>query len=95
MARGIRRQLSMLALAGAMLFAWRPVCAQTTGDVGLTSSVKNRSTGTISDADLRTAAASMDEGRAALKRNSPREAIRLFTKVLALPAETLRQMGVQ
>src|SRR5262249_47846464 len=41
--------------------------------------------GRISDWDLGAGAAAMDEGRAALKHNSFREAVQLFTKVLAYP----------
>jgi hypothetical protein len=46
---------------------------------------KERSAGTISDSDLRSVAASMDEGRAALKRNNLGDAIQIFTKVLKYP----------
>jgi TolA-binding protein len=46
---------------------------------------KDRSIGTISESDLRTAAASMDEGRAALKHNNFGNAIQLFAKVLKFP----------
>src|SRR6202035_1984990 len=41
--------------------------------------------GTISDSDLRSVADSMDEGRAALKRNNLDGAIQIFTKVLKYP----------
>ena len=83
--RGVHRRLVTLALVGATLFALRPACAQTVPDTGATDSLKNRSTGTISNSDLRVVAASMDEGRAALRRNGFREAIQLFTKVLGYP----------
>ena len=46
---------------------------------------KDRPSGKISDADLRAAAATMDEARAALKKNNPGGAIQLFTKVLRYP----------
>jgi tetratricopeptide (TPR) repeat protein len=46
---------------------------------------KDRPAGKISDADLRAAAAAMDEGRAALKKSQFKAAIGLFTKVLRFP----------
>jgi tetratricopeptide (TPR) repeat protein len=45
----------------------------------------NRSMGKISDQDLRSVAAWMDEGRAALQKGNPRGAIQIFTKVLKYP----------
>jgi hypothetical protein len=51
---------------------------------------KDRSVGTISDSDLRAVAASMDEGRAALKRNNLGGAIQIFTKVLTYPENQYR-----
>jgi hypothetical protein len=45
----------------------------------------DRPSGKISDADLRAAAAAMDEARAALKKNNPGSAVQLFTKVLKYP----------
>jgi hypothetical protein len=46
---------------------------------------KNASAGTSSESDLRAAAASMDEGRTALKHNNLGSAIQLFAKVLKYP----------
>jgi tetratricopeptide (TPR) repeat protein len=46
---------------------------------------KVRPGGNVSDADLRAAAASMDEGRAALKKGQFKAAIQLFTKILRYP----------
>jgi hypothetical protein len=54
-------------------------------DAGAAIPPKGRSVGTISDADLRSAAARMDEGRAALKHNDFGSAIQLFAKVLKYP----------
>jgi hypothetical protein len=73
-------RLLTLALLGCVLFEPRPVLAQMP-----LPAVKNRPAGTASEADLRIAGASMDEGRAALKRGNFREAATLFTKVLAFP----------
>ena len=46
---------------------------------------KERGTGTISEADLRSAAAAMDEARAALKKGKFHDAIQLLVKVLKYP----------
>lgn len=46
---------------------------------------KQRAAGKISDTDLRSAAAAMDEARAALKKNNLDSAIGLLTKVLKYP----------
>jgi hypothetical protein len=46
---------------------------------------KSASAGTVSDSDLRAVAASMDEGRTALKHNNLGSAIQLFAKVLKYP----------
>ena len=46
---------------------------------------KERGTGTISEADLRSAAAAMDEARAALKKGNFNNAIQLLIKVLKYP----------
>jgi Outer membrane lipoprotein len=54
-------------------------------DTGAAIRPKDRSAGTISDSDLRSAAAWMDEGRAALKHNNLGSAIQLFAKVLKYP----------
>jgi hypothetical protein len=54
-------------------------------DAGAAIRPKDRSAGTISDSDLRAAAAWMDEGRAALKHNNFGSAIQLFAKVLKYP----------
>jgi hypothetical protein len=75
-----RLRLLTLALLGCTLLAPRPAAAQMP-----LPAVKNRPAGPISEADLRVAGASMDEGRAALKRGSFRDAGTLFTKVLGLP----------
>jgi len=53
-------------------------------DTGAAVRPKDRS-GTMSDSDLRSAAAWMDEGRAALKHNNLGGAIQLFAKVLKYP----------
>lgn len=47
-----------------------------------------RASGTASDDQVRKAAAAMDEGRAALRRNSPAEAAAKFETVLKLPENT-------
>jgi tetratricopeptide repeat protein len=83
MARCIHRRLVTLILAGASLFATESARAQTAADG--TYIIKNRRAGPASDADVRAAAAAMDEGRAAVKRGNFRDAIALFNKVLALP----------
>jgi hypothetical protein len=75
----------MLIVVGATLLVLRPAWAQTAPNAGALNTVKTRRAGAISDSDLRVVAASMDEGRAALKHNSFREAIQLFTKVLGYP----------
>lgn len=79
------RPLVTLAVVAAALLVSRPVLPQTAADHGAAGVVKNRRPGTISETELRAAAASMDEGRAALKRSSFREAIWLFNKVLGFP----------
>ena len=68
-------------------------------DAGAAIRPKASSAGTISDADLRSSAAAMDEGRAALKHNNFRGAIQLFGKVLKYPenqysAEARELLGV-
>src|SRR5258708_11684012 len=75
----------MIVLVGAELLLLRPTWAQTAPNAGATNLVKNRPAARISDSDLRVVAASMDEGRAALKHNSFREAIQLFRKVIGYP----------
>lgn len=60
---------------------------------------RERPAGKISDADLKKAAAAMDEGRAALKKQDYAQAIRLFTKVLSYPenvhsAEAQELLGI-
>src|SRR5579862_8478628 len=80
-----RRPLVVLIVLDAALLAAQPASAQATGDAAATNISNNRRAGSISDADLRAAAASMDEGRAALKRNDFGEAIKLFRKVLGYP----------
>jgi tetratricopeptide (TPR) repeat protein len=61
-----------------------PVVASTSSADG-TYVIKNRRAGPASDADVRAAAAAMDEGRAALKRGNFRDAVALFNKAVALP----------
>jgi hypothetical protein len=97
--RNVHRPLVTLVLVGATLLVLRAAWAQTAPNAGATNIVKNRRAGTISDSDLRVVAASMDEGRAALKRSSFREAIQLFTKALGYPenqysAEAQELLGV-
>src|SRR5258707_13752444 len=75
----------MIVLVGATLVVLRDAWAQTAPNAGATNIVKDRRAATISDSDLRVVAASMDEGRAALKRSSFREAIQLFRKVIGYP----------
>jgi tetratricopeptide (TPR) repeat protein len=84
MARCIYRPLATtLATAGTVLLAAAPVFAQTTADISATDIIKHRQTGTISQSMLTNVAGWMEEGRAALKRNSFPEAIQLFRRVLA------------
>jgi hypothetical protein len=87
MTRNVRLPLPALAAASALLatplptlLATRPAAAQMP-----MPSPKSRGGAAITEADLRTAAASMDEGRAALKSGRFREAIALFSKVLGFP----------
>ena len=80
----VNRRLLALVLLGATLPAWGVACAQTV-EVNTTVRPKDRLTATISDADLRAAAAAMDEGRAALRRNNIGGAMQLFMKVLRYP----------
>ncbi|HEY2527865.1 MAG TPA: hypothetical protein VGJ20_07935 [Xanthobacteraceae bacterium] len=77
--------LATLVLLGAALLAVRPAAAQTAPDSDAADVIKNRHGGPISDADLRVAAASMDEGRAALEQKKFPEAMQRFTKVLGFP----------
>lgn len=77
--RGRLPALAVVAL-GCALFEAVPAVAQMPlpgADVA-----KSRRPGTASEADLRVAGASMDEGRAALKGGKYRDAIALFSKVL-------------
>src|SRR6266446_4713477 len=83
--RNVHRPLVTLVLVAATMLVLRAAWAQTAPNAGATSIVKNRRATTISDSDLRIAAAAMDEGRAALKRTSFREAIQLFRKVIGYP----------
>jgi tetratricopeptide (TPR) repeat protein len=85
MASRIAGPLAILLLVGSALLAVQPALGQAAPDAGAAAATKNRRGGPISDADLRVAAASMDEGRAALERKKFREAIQIFTKVLAFP----------
>ena len=75
MGGGIARALAILALLGTALLAVEPVAAQTAADTDFAAVIGKRRAGPISDADLRVAAASMDEGRAALKNKKLPEAI--------------------
>ncbi len=68
-------------------------------DSGAAPAPKNRTDGSVSAADLRAAAAAMDEGRAALKHNDLGSAIQLLSKVVALPdnqysADAMELLGV-
>jgi hypothetical protein len=97
MARSIHRPLVTLMLAGVAVLGAESAWAQAAADG--TYVIKNRRAGPASDADVRAAAAAMDEGRAALKRGNFRDAIALFTKILALPenqysAEAQELVGV-
>jgi tetratricopeptide (TPR) repeat protein len=85
MARNIHRPLVALAVASAALLAAETAWTQPAADAGAATAARTRRAGPISDADLRAAAAAMDEGRAALKRSNYRDAIALFNKVLAFP----------
>jgi TolA-binding protein len=78
--RGAGRRWFLFLVASAM-FALRPASAQQIAMVG----PKSASAGTISDSDLRAVAASMDEGRTALKHNNLGSAIQLFAKVVKYP----------
>jgi outer membrane protein assembly factor BamD (BamD/ComL family) len=83
MARYIHRPLVTLTTAGAVLLASAPAFAQTTADASATDIIKHRPIGTISQPMLTNVAGWMEEGRAALKRNSFPEAIQFFRRVLA------------
>ncbi len=83
MARTALRPVATLAVLGAALIASDTALAQMPLPPDVAA--KNRRAAAISDADLRAAAAAMDEGRAALKRGNFRDAIALFTKVTRLP----------
>jgi hypothetical protein len=69
------------------------------GPVAAAERPKDRPPGRISDADLRTVAAAMDEARAALKKNNLKGAIERLTKALSYPenqysAEAQELLGV-
>jgi hypothetical protein len=91
-----------LILAASTLLALQPASAQPVVDralAGATARPQNASAGTISDSDLRAAAAAMDEGRTALKHNNLGSAIQLFNRVLRYPenrysAEALELLGL-
>jgi tetratricopeptide (TPR) repeat protein len=100
MACGTRRGLISAGPIWAMLLACHEGRAQSalSGDV-TTPPVQSQSATNMSAADLRVIAASMDEGRAALKRNAFREAVALFGKVLRYPqtqytGEALELLGL-
>jgi len=83
MVMGGRLRLLALLAVGCALSDALPASAQMPlpgADI-----TKSRRTGTASEAELRVAGASMDEGRAALKSGKFRDAITLFGKVLAFP----------
>jgi hypothetical protein len=84
MGGGIVRPLAILALVATALLPVQPVAAQTAPDTDFAAMIRSRRPGPISDANLRVAAATMDEGRAALRNKKFPEAIQLFTKVLGL-----------
>jgi hypothetical protein len=98
MASDVPRPFVTLFVVGATLLAVQAAWAQTApGAEG--ANITNRRTGTMSDSDLRAAAAAMDEGRAALEHNNFRGAIKLFKKVLDYPenqysAEALELLGL-
>jgi tetratricopeptide (TPR) repeat protein len=62
-----------------------PAAAPARAPTAVANRPKERGAGRISDADLRSAAAAMDEARAALKKNNIEGAIQLLTKVLRYP----------
>src|SRR6185503_19277697 len=82
----LARPLATLALVWTAVLAAQPVAAQTAPNTDFAAVIRSRRTGPISDANLRVAAASMDEGRAALKNKKFPEAIQIFTRVIGLPA---------
>jgi hypothetical protein len=98
----------VVAIAGAKpsptcrpIFPVTPYVApgDNTRSASATGRPKYRSAGTVPESDLRAIAASMDEGRAALRHNNPGAAIQLFTKVLKYPenqysAEAQEMLGL-
>ena len=75
-------QSIVVAIAGAKPSA---ACKPVFPGSALVGSPANRGTGRISEQDLRSVAAWMDEGRAALHKNNPRGAIQLFTRIVRYP----------
>jgi tetratricopeptide repeat protein len=89
-------QSIVVAIAGAKPSA---ACKPIFPESSFVASPGNRAAGRISDQDLRSVAAWMDEGRAALRKNNPRGAIQLFTRILKYPenqysAEAQEFLGV-
>lgn len=78
-----RPRLLAVVAVGCALATALPAAAQMPLPGG--DAVKNRRPGKASEADLRTAGASMDEGRAALKSGNFHDAVALFSKVLGFP----------
>ncbi|HVO22928.1 MAG TPA: hypothetical protein VMW56_04810 [Candidatus Margulisiibacteriota bacterium] len=75
-------QSMVIAIAGAKPSA---ACKPVFPGSALAGSPVNRAAGMISAQDLRSVAAWMDEARAALRKNNPRGAIQLFTRILGYP----------
>jgi len=85
-------QSIVVAIAGAKpsatcrpIFPGAALATPPGSNIGTTAHPMSRAVGKISDADLRSVAAWMDEGRAALQKNNPGGAIQLFTRVLKYP----------
>ena len=75
-------QSVVVAIAGAKP---SPACKPIFPGSAVVGPPGNRAAGRISPQDLRSVAAWMDEGRAALHRNNPKGAIQLFSRVLGYP----------
>jgi hypothetical protein len=75
-------QSIVVAIAGAKP---SPTCKPVFPGSAAIGSPGNRPPGRISPQDLRSVAAWMDEGRAALHKNNPRGAIQLFSRILGYP----------
>ena len=89
-------QSIVIAIAGAKPSS---ACKPVFPGSALIASPGRRGSGRISDQDLRSVAAWMDEARAALRKNNPRGAIQLFSRILSYPenqysAEAQEFLGV-